>query len=118
MRFVPTEKKKRIQYDMDKRREEQGKTVIHLHEQPPKPKSRLPTDSEMNQAFLDFISVNGREPTILKTPFQWAWSETGFAIQGLPPCPARDITSPYLRPGRWIPVRVVYDPNVVEATIE
>lgn len=109
-RFVPEEKRKRIQYDMDKRREEQGKTVIHLHEQPPKPICAMPTDSEMNDRLLAFFAEHGRAPVTMTIPFRWPWTEHGFAVQGLPPSEF-DTSSPYLRRGRYCPVALVYNPD-------
>lgn len=108
---MSAERRKAAQYATAERQERQGKKVVKLHEDPPKRKCPMPSDSEMNQPILDFISAHGREPSTLFVPFVWDWPDAGFAVQGLPPCPERDITSPYLRPGRWIPVRVVHDPD-------
>lgn len=111
MRFVSTEKKKRVQYDMDKRREEQGKTVIHLHEKPPTYKCSMPIDSEIDAQIVAFYNENGSKlPTKLFIPFLWPWDSHSFIIQGLPGIPW-NVTNPYLRNGYLVEVKVISNDN-------
>lgn len=116
MRSVPESKRKQIQYDTDKRREEQGKTVIHLHEKTPAPKCGMPTDAEMAPRVLAWFAEHGDTPKSLTLPFAWAYPDHGFAVQGLPPH-ADDLSGRYGRTGRWVTLRVTYDPAAAEVRL-
>lgn len=110
MRGIPEAKRKAIQYATDKRREEQGKTVIYLHEQPPRPRCSMPTDAEAGPMIRDFFQAHGYTPARLVAPFKWDWIDAGFAVTGLPPH-ADDLSGRYGRTGRWVSVHVIYDPD-------
>ncbi len=67
MRFVPDEKKKRIQYGVDKRREEQGKTVVRLHES--FTDGKFPLAEYIKADVLAFHAEHGRLPTQIRVHF-------------------------------------------------
>jgi hypothetical protein len=115
-RFVPEDKKRRVQYDMDKRREEQGKKVVHLHEQPPAPKCSMPGDAEMAPRILAYFEQHGRTPDRILIPFVWPYHDHGFAVPGLPPH-EDDLSGRYGRTGRWVRVAVEHSPNAQGVTL-
>ena len=117
MRGVSSEKQRAIQYATDKRREEQGKTVIHLHEQPPRPRCAMPNDTEAGTLIRAFFQEKGYTPTRMVTPFKWDWIDHGFAVTGLPPHPD-DLSGRYGRTGRWVTMHVIYDPDAAGIRFE
>lgn len=111
MRHISNEKRRKIQYDMDKRREEQGKTVIHLHEKPPGYKCSMPIDSEIEAQIVSFYNENrGKLPTKLFVPFHWPWQTHSFVVQGLPGV-SWNVTRPYIRNGYLVEVDVISNDN-------
>lgn len=116
---VSQEKARAVQYAMDKRREERGTTVIHVHEKPPKPRSSMPTDAEAGPAVLAHFAQHGQAPTVIRVPESWSWDgEYGVAVQGLPPDPVNDLSGRYGRAGRWVALRVIHDPDVFGWSVE
>ena len=106
MRFVSQEKRRKVQYDMDKRREEQGKTVIHLHEQPPKPKL-WPYQEEMQRLILAHYEDHLSLPERVIVPFRSCAPLMGYVVHGLPKDSVWDLKTG----GRLVEMRVTYDPN-------
>jgi hypothetical protein len=113
MRFVSTEKKKRIQYDMDKRREEQGKTVIHMHEQPPKFKV-WPSCEFMQGSITKFFESNGSLPSKIIVPFRTSAPTMAYPVTGLPFEAEWELSGGR---GRLVEMVVSYDPEYPEVTL-
>ena len=84
------EKKRKVQYAMDKRREEKGVTVMHVHEKPPSRKL-WPSRQEMQERITAYYQVTGALPQVLQVPFQTDAPTMAYAVTGLPPDPAWDL---------------------------
>jgi hypothetical protein len=106
-RFVPEEKRRRIQYDTDKRREEQGKKVIHLHEKAP-PRKMWPSTEYMEHLILAYFQKNGSVPAQLVIPFRSEAPKMAYVVRGLPPSLEWDLSN---GSGRLVEMDLIYDPD-------
>lgn len=113
MRFVDPAKKKAIQYATDKRREEQGKTVIHLHERPPAFKV-WPSCEHMQGLITAFYESNGSIPTRIIVPFQTSAPTMAYPVQGLPFDHEWELSNGR---GRLVEMTVSMDPDYPEVTL-
>lgn len=96
------EKKRKVQYAMDKRREERGANVVFIHEKPAK--ARLwPTTEEMQERITEYLRVTGTLPEVLQVPFQTDAPTMAYVVTGLPADPAWDLTGGR---GRLVEMRV------------
>lgn len=83
---VTSEKQKSVQYAMDKRREERGTKVIHIHEQPAK--ARLwPSTEEMQARILAYYQGTGQLPQVMQVPFHTDAPTMAYPVTGLPEDP-------------------------------
>lgn len=112
-RFVPEEKKKRIQYDADKRLEESGRTRVYLHEKPPAAKV-WPSAEDMGGLIYAFWRAAGRLPEFISVPFYTAAPTMAYPVQGLPADPDWDLKDGR---GRLVEMRVIYAPHLPEVQI-
>lgn len=112
-RFVSPEKKKRIQYDADKRLEESGRTRVYLHEKPPAVKF-WPATEFMAQLILGFYGAANRLPTVILVPFQTTAPTMAYPVQGLPPDPDWDLSNGR---GRLVEMAVIYSPDLPEVQV-
>lgn len=101
-RFVPEAKKKAVQYAMDKRREEKGAKVIHVHEKPAKSKL-WPSNEEMQARITAYFQTTGNLPQVLQVPFHTDAPSMAYAVTGLPPDPEWDLSGGR---GRLVEMRV------------
>lgn len=113
MRFVDPAKKKAIQYATDKRREEQGKTVIHLHERPPVFKV-WPSHEYMQDQILAFWTEHQALPTRILVPFDTSAPTMGWPVKGLPKDPEWDMRD---NRGRFVEMDVIRDPDALQVTL-
>jgi hypothetical protein len=81
------ERKRSVQYAMDKRREERGTQVIHVHEKPAKAKL-WPSTEEMQARILAYYQGTGALPQVMQVPFQTDAPSMAYAVTGLPEDPA------------------------------
>ena len=112
-RFVPEEKKRRIQYDADKRLEESGRTRIYLHEKPPAAKV-WPSTEAMTKLILDFYGAAGRLPSVIMVPFRTDAPTMAYPVRGLPADPDWDLSDGR---GRLVEMRVIYAPHLPEIQV-
>jgi hypothetical protein len=80
------DKKRSVQYALDKRREERGTKVIHVHEKPAARKL-WPSTEEMERRILEYFRVRGELPQVMQVPFQTDAPSMAYAVSGLPPDP-------------------------------
>lgn len=83
MRFISEETKRRVQYNMDKRREERGTKVIHVHEKPPA-RRVWPSTEEMQDRILEYFRVRQELPQVMQVPFHTDAPVMSYAVEGLP----------------------------------
>ena len=112
-RFVDPAKKKRVEYAMDKRREEQGKTVIHLHEKPPAFKV-WPSCEFMQILITAFYEANGALPTKMIVPFHTTAPTMAYPVLGLPFEAEWELSGGR---GRLVEMAVSFDPDYPEVTL-
>lgn len=80
------ERKRQVQYAMDKRREERGTKVIHVHERPA-PRKLWPSTEEMQERILEYFRVRGEIPQVMQVPFPTDAPVMAYAVVGLPEDP-------------------------------
>jgi hypothetical protein len=80
------ERKRSVQYAMDKRREERGIKVHFVHEKPP-PLKLWPSTEEMQARILAYYQGTGALPQVMQVPFHTDAPVMAYAVTGLPDDP-------------------------------
>lgn len=112
LRFVSSEKRKRIQYATDKRREERGVKVVHLHTQITK--RNWPSMELIGRAICDHYHKTGELCDVLFVAFVPTYATMCIPCHGLP-----DDGCQLTRDGaRLVDVQVRYDERLSHGQFE
>lgn len=81
LRFVSSEKRKRIQYATDKRREERGVKVVHIHTQITK--RNWPSMEKIGQAICDHYHKMNELCNVIYVAFDSSFTSMDIPVYGL-----------------------------------